>query len=522
MSTTHLGPTGPTGPNGPAGSPGPRGRRGPAGSPGPRGRRGPAGADGMPGTDGQPGTPGSDGAPGADGMPGPQGAKGDKGDPGPVGPIGAEGPIGPPGPEGSAGADGTPGSPGSSGSDGTPGTDGSDGIPGAPGVPGPAGPPGPRGPSGPTGADGQVGSPGPTGPAGPKGDKGDRGPMGLGEPGPPGPKGDKGDVGSPGPIGPAGPTGPSGASSVGSIEGVVARPGVSVRQVIAAWKSLTGATGYRIKIYRVLDITNVLTANVGASVTSHVFTAPATHTPGEFYTLTIQARVGNSFGPIIALSNIQSGAVSTTLSPPSSFGANSIATQSATVRWNYSGSVDRFDVHWSTDQNFGTYSTRQVASSTRSLSLTNLTRSTTYYVRIVAIKYDVVTKFSRPLEGTFKTLATLPAIPATPQNFSVEVEQNHDTSLVDVTVVWNKQTGALIKFVDVEFSPVPSGASSPKQITFTPGYVGESPTQWYLNISDYIYFDADTSYTVRIRLGNIGGTSSWSSSYSFTMEEYSE
>ena len=85
-------------------------------------------------------------------------------------------------------------------------------------------------------------------------------------------------------------------------------------------------------------------ANVGATVTSHVFTTPASHTPGEFYTLTIQARVGNAFGPIIALSNIQSGAVSTTLSPPSNFRTDSIATQSATVRWNYSGSVDRFDV----------------------------------------------------------------------------------------------------------------------------------------------------------------------------------
>ena len=92
----------------------------------------------------------------------------------------------------------------------------------------------------------------------------------------------------------------------------------------------------------------VTVVNRAATATSYVFTGPEAHQPGDPYNVQIQVVTGGDAGPPVLVSNVTTGAVSSSLSAPNNFSTEMITSAGARVRWSHTDTEgDGYEVQWS-------------------------------------------------------------------------------------------------------------------------------------------------------------------------------
>ncbi len=184
-----------------------------------------------------------------------------------------------------------------------------------------------------------------------------------------------------------------------------------------------------------------------------------------------------------------------TLSSPSN-GATNVSTN-PTLSWNVSTGATSYGVQVSTDPSFSATVVNQSNITTTSYAVSGLTGNTTYYWRVNATNAGGTSAYSATWNFTTAAVVSPPTAPtlASPANGATGLS----TSL---TLTWNASTGATSYGVQVSTDP-----------SFSATVVNQS------NITTTSYavngLTGNTTYYWHVNATNSGGTSAYSSTWSF-------
>jgi len=272
--------------------------------------------------------------------------------------------------------------------------------------------------------------------------------------------------------------------------------GLAVGQTLT-WNAVTGATAYRVQVSTASDFsTGIVVDDSTLTAASKALTSLSNGT--QYYWRVNAKNAGGasawstafSFTTIVAASGVP------VLSSPAN-GATGVAT-SQTLAWGTVTGAVTYRVQVSTASDFSAGMVVDDSTLTAaSKALSGLTNSTVYYWRVNAKNAGGTSAWSTP--SSFTTIVAVPGVPV------LSAPANNATGVaVSQTVSWAVVTGALTYRVQV------STASD-----FSAGVIVDDST--LTTASKALSSLANnTQYYWRVNAKNAGGTSAWSTPFSFT------
>ena len=261
-----------------------------------------------------------------------------------------------------------------------------------------------------------------------------------------------------------------------------------------SWNAVTGATSYTLQVSTAADFSALVVNQSGiAGVSSSV--GPLTATTLYYWRASATNAGGTSaFSSAFRFTTaIAPPAASTLVSPHDT--ATGIAVN-PTLTWNSSATATSYTVQISTSPTFSSFVVNQNGIATNSYNATGLGGVTLYFWRVSATNAGGSSAFSSTL--SFTTTLSPPAAPtlSTPQNGAVLVS-------VSPTLSWNASVGATSYTLQVS-----TAADFSALIVNQSGITGTSAPVSGLSNSTVYYW--------RVSASNVGGSSSYSSAFSFT------
>ncbi len=256
------------------------------------------------------------------------------------------------------------------------------------------------------------------------------------------------------------------------------------------WNNPTGTvTGYDLQQATDAGFTqNVVTLNPGAGATSQLV---ENLSGGTTYYFRLRSQNAGVFS---GYANVQATTLPSAPGVPGNFAASNVAQTSLTVSWaSPGGPVTRYELQYSTDQNFGSGVTTSNPTST-SQSVSGLSSGTTYYFRLRA-------ENAGGFSGYASTQATTQqAPPAAPTQFSASA-----TSSSQINLTWsNPGTQSAL---ELQYATNSSFSTNLQNIA-----VGGSATS-----ASVTGLTTTTTYYFRLRAQNGGGFSNYANAQATTL-----
>jgi hypothetical protein len=261
-----------------------------------------------------------------------------------------------------------------------------------------------------------------------------------------------------------------------------------------SWSTVAGAATYNVLVSTSTSFTTTVTSQTGAAGLSASVSGLANSTPYYWEVSATNAGGTSAWSSVWSFTTVISTPGAPTLAAPTNNAVNQ--STSLTLSWGTIAGATSYNVLVSTSTSFATTVTSQTSLTTLSATVSGLANNTPYYWEVNATNVDGTGAWSSI--WSFTTIIALPGAPvlASPSN-------NVTNQLTAVTLNWSTATGATSYNVLVSTS-----ASFTTTVSSQSGVAGLSASVSGLANSTPYYWEVSAT--------NAGGTSAWSSVWSFT------
>ncbi len=270
--------------------------------------------------------------------------------------------------------------------------------------------------------------------------------------------------------------------------------GVSINLTLS-WNASAGATSYQLQVSASSSFSTTIVDQSGIATTSYAVSGLNNNT--VYYWRVNATNASGTSAYSVAWSFTTLGLASPsppTLSSPSN-GATG-ASITPTLSWNASTGAASYQLQVSTSSSFATTVVNQSGITATSYAVSGLTNNTVYYWRVNATNAGGTSAYSS--SWSFTTIVAAPSAPtlSSPSNGATGVS-------ITPTLSWNASTGATSYQLQVSTSS-----------SFTTTVVNQSG----ITATSYAVsgLTNNTVYYWRVNATNAGGTSAYSSAWSFT------
>ncbi len=261
------------------------------------------------------------------------------------------------------------------------------------------------------------------------------------------------------------------------------------------WNASSGATSYRLQVSTDAGFATTVVDQSNITTTSYAVSNLATNTTYYWHVNATNSGGTSAYSTAWSFTTVQPAPGAPVLATPAN-GATGIATN-PTLTWNASSGATSYRVQVSTSSAFTTTVVDQSNITTTSYAVSSLSTNTIYYWHVNATNSGGTSAYSTA--WSFTTVPPQPPVApvlATPANGATGIATNP-------TLTWNASTGATSYRVQVSTSSA-----------FTTTVVDQS------NITTTTYavssLATNTTYYWHVNATNSGGTSAYSTAWSFT------
>jgi len=262
-----------------------------------------------------------------------------------------------------------------------------------------------------------------------------------------------------------------------------------------SWNASTGATSYQLQVSTSSSFTTTVVNQSGITATSYAVSGLTNSTVYYWRVNATNASGTSAYSSIWSFTTSSGGSLPapTLLSPSNSATGVSIT---PTLSWNASTGATSYQLQVSTSSSFTTTVVNQSGITATSYAVSGLTNNTVYYWRVNATNAGGTSAYSTA--RSFTTIVAAPSAPtlSSPSNGATGVSTSP-------TVSWNASTGATSYQLQVSTSS-----------SFTTTVVNQSG----IATTSYAVSGLanNTIYYWRVNATNAGGTSAYSTAWSFT------
>ncbi len=281
------------------------------------------------------------------------------------------------------------------------------------------------------------------------------------------------------------PSAPTLASPANGATGVATSPTLS-------WNASTGATSYTLQVSTSSDFSTLVLNQTGIVGTSYAASSLLNNTTYYWRVNATNAGGTSAWSSVWSFTTIVAAPLAPTLALPAN-GATGVAA-SPTLSWNISSGATSYALQVSTSSDFSTLVLNQTGIGSTSYAVSSLLNNTTYYWRVNATNAGGTSAWSSV--WSFTTVVAAPSAPtlALPANGATGVAASP-------TLSWNISSGATSYTLQV--------STSSDFSTLVVNQTGIISTSYAVSLLN------NTTYYWRVNATNAGGTSGWSSVWSF-------
>jgi hypothetical protein len=270
--------------------------------------------------------------------------------------------------------------------------------------------------------------------------------------------------------------------------------GISTSTTLS-WQSVSGAASYDVQVSTASTFSTLFLNATGVTTTSRALSGLANGTTYYWRVRGVNAGGAGSFSAVRSFTTVPAVPAVPTLSVPAN-GSTGVATSQA-LSWNSVAGATSYDLQVSPVSNFATTLVNQTGITVTSFSPSGLASNSTYFWRVRAVNSSGNSSYSAP--WSFTTSASAPAAPAlvSPANGATGIGAS-------TALTWQGVSGATSYEIQVSTQPdfATLFASSSGITSLSYSATGLS---------------SGTTYYWRVRAAGSGGTSSYSSVFSFTV-----
>jgi hypothetical protein len=263
------------------------------------------------------------------------------------------------------------------------------------------------------------------------------------------------------------------------------------------WDNAPGADSYTVQVATDAGFTNIVINQAGISTSQYNITSGLSNNTQYFWRVSAANAGGTSpYSSVFSFTTVVAAPSSPVLSAPANGSAGVSLTP--TLDWNDVSGASTYTVHVATDAGFSNVVINESGLTSSQYAVTSgLSNNTQYFWRVSAANAGGTSSYSSPF--SFTTIVAAPSAPAlsTPSNGASGVP-------VTPTLDWNDVSGASTYTVQV--------ATDAAFSNLVINQSGVASSQYVISSA----LNNNTQYFWRVSATNAGGTSSYSSAFSFT------
>jgi hypothetical protein len=269
--------------------------------------------------------------------------------------------------------------------------------------------------------------------------------------------------------------------------------GVSITPTLS-WNASSGATSYQLQVSTSSSFSTTVVNQTGITTTSYAVSGLANNTTYYWRVNATNAGGTSAWSSSRSFTTIVAAPSAPTLSSPSN-GATGVSI-TPTLSWNASSGATSYQLQVSTSSSFSTTVVNQTGITTTSYAVSGLANNTTYYWRVNATNAGGTSAWSS--SRSFTTIVAAPSAPtlSSPSNGATGVS-------ITPTLSWNASSGATSYQLQV--------STSSSFSTTVVNQTGITTTSYAVS-----GLANNTTYYWRVNATNAGGTSAYSTAWSFT------